>query len=156
MNFEQVKSFLVETMRMSHIYQPVMIKKLLTRNGTATDVDIANELLNYDPSQLEYYQNITNNMVGRVLRNHNIVEKDKRNYSLIDFDKLSADQIKELILICEEKIDSYIKKRGDAIWHHRRRNRESVSGTIRYEVLKRASFRCELCGISAEVKGLRS
>lgn len=29
-----------------------------------------------------------------------------------------------------------------------------ISGTIRYEVLKRAKFRCELCGVSAEIKAL--
>jgi ATP adenylyltransferase len=29
-----------------------------------------------------------------------------------------------------------------------------ISGTLRYEVLKRAKFRCELCGISADEKAL--
>jgi diadenosine tetraphosphate (Ap4A) HIT family hydrolase len=29
-----------------------------------------------------------------------------------------------------------------------------VSGTLRYEVLKRAKFRCELCGVSADVRAL--
>jgi ATP adenylyltransferase len=29
-----------------------------------------------------------------------------------------------------------------------------ISGTIRYEVLKAARFRCELCGISADIKAL--
>ena len=59
---------------MSHIYQPVMIRKLLETEGQATDLDIANSLLQYDPSQIEYYQSITNNMVGKVLRNHKIGE----------------------------------------------------------------------------------
>lgn len=154
MNYNEIKQFLVEKMRMSHIYQPVMIKKLLDEKGVATDVEIANELLKFDPSQLEYYQNITNNMVGKVLRNHKIVGKDKKFYNLMDFDSLSLEQINDLKTICESKIDSYIKKRGDAIWNHRRMNRNAVSGTIRYEVLKRAAFRCELCGISAEEKAL--
>lgn len=154
MNYKEIKLFLNERMRMSHIYQPVMIKKLLDKNGQATDVEIANELLKFDPSQLEYYQNITNNMVGKVLRSHKIVEKNKKVYNLTDFDSLSSEQIEDLRKICEHKIDSYIKKRGDAIWNHRRTNRNTVSGTIRYEVLKRASFRCELCGISADEKAL--
>lgn len=154
MNYKEIKLFLNEKMRMSHIYQPVMIKKLLDKNGLATDVEIANELLKFDPSQLEYYQNITNNMVGKVLRSHKIVEKNKKVYNLTDFDSLSSEQIEDLRKICEYKIDSYIKKRGDAIWNHRRMNRNTVSGTIRYEVLKRASFRCELCGISADEKAL--
>ena len=40
------------------------------------------------------------------------------------------------------------------MWEHRRRGHEPISGSIRYEVLKRAEFRCELCGISAEEKSL--
>lgn len=154
MNYNEIKLFLVEKMRMSHIYQPVMIKKLLEKEGQATDIEIANELLKFDPSQLEYYQSITNNMVGKVLRNHKIVEKNKKLYHLTNFENLSLEQINDLKIICENKIDTYIKKRGDAIWNHRRMNRNTVSGTIRYEVLKRAAFRCELCGISADEKAL--
>jgi len=154
MTYHQLKSFLEEKMRMSHIYQPVMIKKLLESGGQATDIDIANSLLEYDPSQIEYYQSITNNMVGKVLRNHNIVEKHKKLYKLVDFSSITEPQIQELIKLCESKVDTYIQKRGDAIWSHRTSNRAPVSGSIRYQVLKRASFRCELCGISAEEKAL--
>jgi hypothetical protein len=82
MEFEHLKLFLTAKMRMSHIYQPVMIKKLLINSGTATDKEIATMLLQFDPSQVEYYQNITNNMVGKVLRNHKIVSKEKKYYSL--------------------------------------------------------------------------
>lgn len=131
-----------------------MIKKILDNGGQATDNDIANALLQYDPSQIEYYQSITNNMVGKVLRKHKIVEKEKKLYKLVDFDKLTQLQIEELKNICNNKVDAYIKKRGDAIWNHRTTNRVPVSGSIRYEVLKRASFRCELCGISAIEKAL--
>lgn len=154
MDFLDVKLFLTDKMKMSHIYQPVMIRKLLDHHGVATDLDIATELLKFDPSQVEYYQKITNNMVGKVLRNHKIVEKEKRTYRLLGFSRLTTNQIEELKQICESKIDTYIKKRGDAIWNHRRMNRGAVPGSIRYEVLKRAGFRCELCGISADEKAL--
>jgi len=154
MTYHQFKTFLQENMRMSHIYQPVMIRKLLETEGQATDVDIANALLQYDPSQIEYYQSITNKMVGKVLRNHNIVEKNKKLYKLVGFEELTQSQIEELKHICDSKVDAYIQKRGDAIWSHRTTNRAPVSGSIRYKVLKRASFRCELCGISAEEKAL--
>lgn len=154
MNFLEFKDFLSNKMRMSHIYQPVMIKKLLDRNGEASDLEIANELLKFDPSQIEYYQNITNNMVGKVLSSHKIVERAKGIYNLVGFESLTQLEINELKTICDIKVETYIKKRGDAIWSHRKNNREPVSGTIRYEVLKRASFRCELCGISADEKAL--
>src|ERR1035438_5143498 len=154
MNYGQLKCFLTEKMRMSHIYQPVMIKKLLRSKGFATDKEIAEMLLQFDPSQVEYYQNITNNMVGKVLRNHKIVTKERNYYQLDGFGELNKEQKDELVDICESKIEEYIKKRGDAIWKHRRINRNHIPGTIRYEVLKRARFRCESCGISAEERAL--
>ena len=54
-------------MRMSHVYQPVMIRNLLKNKGTADSAKIAKDLLAYDVSQVEYYQLITKNMVGKVL-----------------------------------------------------------------------------------------
>lgn len=47
-----------------------------------------------------------------------------------------------------------MENRGDKIFDHRRKSSGYISGTIKYEVLKRAKFRCELCGISAEKKAL--
>jgi ATP adenylyltransferase len=154
MDYANLRSFLLEKMRMSHIYQPVMIKRLLEGNGSATDNEIAAVLVNFDPSQLEYYKKITNNMVGKVLRSHHIVNKERNQYKLADYESLRPEQKTELINLCSLKIDDYIKRRKDAIWAHRRTNRNNVPGTVRYEVLKRAQFRCELCGISANEKAL--
>lgn len=154
MSYQELREFLISKMRMSHIYQPVMIKKLLKNNGKANDKEIAEMLLQYDPSQLEYYQNITNNMVGKVLRSHEIVSKLNSSYSLSNFEEFTLPEKVDLIAICDQKLASYIEKRGDAIWSHRRINRNSIPGSIRYEVLKRAQFRCELCGISADERAL--
>lgn len=63
-------------MRMSHVYQPVMLRELLNRNGRATVAKIAGALLNEDRSQIEYYSEITKDMVGRVLTNRNVVKRD--------------------------------------------------------------------------------
>ena len=38
------------------------------------------------------------------------------------------------------------QKRGEAIWGHRGPDSGYVSGSVRYNVLKRAKHRCELCG----------
>lgn len=59
-----------------------------------------------------------------------------------------------MINICNCRITDFINKRGETIWNHRRKNRGYISGSVRYEVLKRAKFRCELCGISAKEKAL--
>lgn len=154
MTYSELKNFLESQMRMSHIYQPVMIKALLEQGGVAPDKEIAKEIAKYDQSQIEYYQKITNNMVGRVLRSHNVVVKVKDAYSIEGFQNLSNEQITELIDICDQKLDYYIKRRGERIWEHRRNTRGYISGSIKYEVLKRAQFRCELCGISAKDRAL--
>ena len=141
-------------MRMSHIYQPVMLIELLSNKGQSTVRNIAKAILSEDESQIEYYEHITKNMVGRVLtKNRGITEKDKNNYSLIGFDELNQKEIEDLKNACVSKIDEYLEKRSDA-WSHRKKSSGYISGTIKYEVLKRASFRCELCGISADEKGL--
>ncbi|MFC2090807.1 HIT domain-containing protein [Bacteroidota bacterium] len=150
----QLKEFITKKMRMSHIYQPVMIKALLLKDGIASKSEIAEEILRYDPSQVEYYENIVNNMVGRVLRNHGIVSKKQNDYFLNGFESISREELTELVQLCDEKILGYIKKRGEKVWDHRSKSRKTISGSIKYKVLKRAGFRCELCGISAKEKAL--
>lgn len=141
-------------MRMAQIYQPVVIKTLLLHHGRATRKQIATEILKYDPSQIEYYERITDNMVGRILRKHGIIERIKTDYSLTSFPDLKLSEIEELSSLCDQKINEFLKNRGDKIWQHRRKSRTPISGSIKYQVLKRAKFRCELCGISADEKAL--
>ena len=155
MAFEQLRNFISSEMKMSQIYQPVMLIELLKSAGTATRYQIAKAILNHDRSQIEYYEHVTLNMVGRVLTdNRGITERSKREYFLKGFDNLTQEQIDELIKLCEQKIDEFKETRGDKIWSHRRKSSGYVSGTLRYDILKNAKFRCELCGISAEQKAL--
>ena len=72
-----LRDFIQNRMRMSHIYQPVMIKALLENGGEATTEEIATSLLAYDQSQVEYYSLRTKAMVGKVLTNNGVVEPIK-------------------------------------------------------------------------------
>ena len=87
MTYDELVDFISNRMRMSHIYQPVMLISLLKNGGVCHESVIAKEILIHDQSQVEYYTRITNNMVGRVLRNHEIVERDKstKNYHLTGY-----------------------------------------------------------------------
>src|SRR6185503_5535218 len=115
----------------------------------------ARAILEKDPTQLEYYEQITKNMVGQVLTNRRqITSKEGDTYRLEEYEKLSADEVQQLLDLCREKIEEYEARRGSAMWEHRRRLGRIISGTDRYEVLKAAKFRCVLCGISAEEKAL--
>jgi ATP adenylyltransferase len=154
MTYERLADFVQNRMRMSHVYQPVMLMTLLRGGGRSSVRDLARSILAHDESQVEYYEDVTKNMVGRVLRSHGIVEKQDGSYVLIDFEDLDEGQIQALIGLCEAKLDEYKARRGKRIWQHRRVSAGYVSGTLRYEVLKRARFRCELCGVSADERAL--
>ena len=56
MVFGQIKDFITNQMKMTHIYQPVMLIELLKSNGTADREQIAKAILSHDRSQIEYYE----------------------------------------------------------------------------------------------------
>jgi diadenosine tetraphosphate (Ap4A) HIT family hydrolase len=154
MGFESLKYFLTQQMRMSHIYQPVMILELLNRNGKANKREIAEAILSYDESQKEYYEKIVTSMVGRVLtKNKNVTSKNENTYLLNGFDKLNTTQVKELKLICKGKIHNYLDNKKN-LWYHRKKASGYISGSIRLEVFKRSKTKCEMCGIDNKKKAL--
>lgn len=155
MVLSDLREFIQNRMRMSHIYQPVMIKELLKRGGRASIREIAAAFLSYDQSQLEYYEQITKAMPGKVLSSHGIVARDGETYRLVvDMSSVSSRDNDELVSLCVQAIEAYLKKRGAAVFDHRRAALGYLSGSLRYEVLKRAGFRCELCGISADERAI--
>jgi ATP adenylyltransferase len=156
MEFKDLLNFIQTRMRMSHIYQPVMLMALLRNNGELSEREIAKSILAHDQSQIEYYEGITRGMVGRVLRNHHIVDFDPttKSYKLVGFENLSEEERGRLIDLCEAKLEAYLEKRGADIFQHRKKSAGYISGTLKYEVLKRAQFHCELCGIAADKKAL--
>ncbi|MFC2019213.1 hypothetical protein ACFLU4_04565 [Chloroflexota bacterium] len=74
MNYIDLKDYLMNKMRMAHIYQPVMIKELLSSESPVSPKEIARKFLEYDISQIEYYEKITKNMPARVLIRNGVVE----------------------------------------------------------------------------------
>ena len=156
--YEELRDFLQNRMQMSHIYQPVMLMTLLGSGGRCHEKEIASALLSQDPTQVEYYTKVTNNMVGRVLRRHGLVTRDRTTkvYSLVGYETLTSDQRHALASLCEKRLRDFVTKRGEQVFAHRRKSVGYISGTLKYEVLKRARFRCELCGISADQKALEA
>ena len=70
------------------------------------------------------------------------------------FESLTPENIETLKQLCVDRIGEFIDSRGQDVWQHRKKSKGYVSGTVRYEVLKNAKYRCELCGVSADVKSL--
>jgi diadenosine tetraphosphate (Ap4A) HIT family hydrolase len=151
---ESIKKYILQDMRMSHIYQPEMLMTILDCGGKATVEEIAKRLLSRDTSQIDYYGERVKQMVGRVLVKNGIVKKDKDIFELIGFEELTESDIAEIRVDCENALNNFLQTRGDTAFSHRSKSSGYISGSIRYRILTRARFRCELCGISAEDKAL--
>src|SRR5215207_2888070 len=139
--YHNLLAFLQQRMRMSHVYQPLMIKTLLLKGGRASTREIAAAFLAEDQSQLEYYETIILRMPGPVLRRHGVVARDGDGYRLTpEFGALSATEAEMLMQVCDQALTDYMMKRGAAIWEHRVAGLGRVPGRERYETLKRAAF----------------
>ncbi len=121
--YSDLLDFVINRMRMSHIYQPVMLMTLLRSGGEADARTIASDILAYDRTQLDYYVAITHNMVGKVLRSHGIVERSGKSdfYTLRGFNSLSGEEREDLIRKCQDRVDDFLDKHGDRVFEHRRR-----------------------------------
>ena len=154
MTYDQLKSFISNKMSLSHVYQPVAIKTLLSSSGIASLEDIASGVSSRDPSQVEYYVEKVKRYPKDVLTKHKVVEYDKGIFSLKGYDQLSNQQRQELIALCELKLQQFETDRKETLWKNRSTKRRSVPGSVRYEVIKRAKSRCEACGIPMSERAL--
>src|SRR6516165_10047668 len=115
MHFHDLKHFIASVMKMSHVYQPVMLMTLIEKGGRASVRDIACSILAHDESQIEYYEQITKNMPGPVLRNRGVVgqigQRRIEGYELLDFSTLSREQKDELVALCRAKLTEFDEKR---------------------------------------------
>ena len=99
--YHRLQQFIASEMRMSHVYQPVMLAELLKTKGKATVRQIARAILEKDPTQVEYYENITKNMVGQVLtKRRHITSKLGDTNTLDGFEQLTKEEIHELLDLC--------------------------------------------------------
>ena len=70
--FQRLRVYIAERMRMSHIYQPLMLLELLGRHSPAPAQDVARRILGEDVTQIEYYTERVKRMVGKVLTGNGI------------------------------------------------------------------------------------
>lgn len=145
MRFVELQDFLKSKMKLSHIYQPLLIKSLIEAGGTATIRQMAITFLAQDESQILYYEKRLKEMPIKVLSKHGVIVRDGDLISLTTR-KLSFEQKAELKKICEEKLQEYVASRGLAIWDYRLLDTEPIPDSLRFRVLKEAKRRCALCG----------
>lgn len=131
---------------MTHIYQPVMIKTLLQREGRARTEDIARAFLNADTSQLEYYKAITKRWPHQTLKKHGIVSYSREEYTLL-LNDITRKERESLIDLCELRIQEFIDK-DPWIRNIRKLDNSAIQGSMRYDVLARYRGLCAACGAS--------
>ncbi len=149
MTFEELKTFLTKQMRMSHIYQPLLIKNLLESGGLATVRQLAVSFAAQDESQVVFYEKRLKEMPIKVLSSHGIIEKQGELVTL-KIGKLSLQQRAELEQICYEKIQKYIAAKGLAVWDYRLLDDNPIPDSLRYRVLAEGKGRCALCGATRD------
>ena len=148
LTFEELVDFLDRRMRMSHIYQPLLIRTLVDTGGTATLRQVAMAFLDRDESQVRYYEERIKKMPLPVLKRHGVVEREG-DLIRLNVAHLSYEQRAELIVLCEQKLGEFIKSRGMATWDYRLIETDPVPGDVRYRVLAAAKGRCALCGATS-------
>ena len=151
METDQLIQFIEQKMSMQHIYQPLLIKVLVESGGSATVRQLAQVILELDESQIGYYSRRIKDMPVPVLKRHGVLDREGDLVSL-SVGKLSSDERYRILMLCEQKIRAFMLENGKDVWSARYES-DPVSLSTRYEVLKRANKRCELCGVSEGDEG---
>ncbi len=134
-------------MKMSHIYQPLLIRSLVDAGGSATLRQLATYFLSQDESQLLYYEKRIKEMPLKILAKHGIIDKDRELIHL-NVQKLTLQQKAQIRCICEQKLQEFVQKKGLGIWDYRLLETDPVPDSLRFQVLKESDGRCALCGIT--------
>lgn len=145
MTVEELLDFIEHRMRMSHVYQPLLIRSLLDSGNIATVRQLALELLAEDEGQIRTYEKRIKVMPLPVLRRHGIVSSEKDGVVRLNVGKLSFEDRARLRAVCERRIGDFLAARGISTWDYSLLELDPVPDTIRYQVLTR-DRRCVLCG----------
>jgi ATP adenylyltransferase len=153
MQFDDLIAFLENKMSMSHIYQPLLIRTLVDAGGSATIRQLATAFLSQDESQLIYYEDHIKKMPLNVLGKHGIITKDG-DLVVLNTRKLTLEQKAKIKMICEQKLQEYVVKRGLSIWDYRMLDRDPIPDSLYYRVIKEGKGRCEACGATKDERPL--
>lgn len=145
LSFDDLREFVARRMRMSHVYQPLVIRTLLESGGTATVRQLAVEFQRVNEPQIRRMEKRIKEMPLKVLRGHGVVSVDS-DLVRLEVKGLTFEQRAEIAALCNEKIGGFLASRGVAVWDFDLIEAGPVSDRVRYEVLSAANGKCALCG----------
>ena len=152
MNSAELQDFVDNRMRMSHVYQPLLIRCLLDAGGQATLRQLAIEFAKADEAQLRYYEKRIKDMPLRVLKKHGVVEYED-GVAKLAVTKPAFKEKAGIRAACERKIGEFLSTRGLSTWDYSLLNFDPVGDSLRYQILKRDRV-CQLCGATREQERL--
>ncbi len=152
MDAAELAHFVNHRMRMSHVYQPLLIRCLLDAGGQATLRQLAIEFAKEDEAQLLYYEERIKAMPLRVLRRHGVVEHQD-GIAKLTATKLAFKEKASIRAACENKIGEFLSARGLGTWNYSLMNFDPVGDSLRFQILKRDRV-CQLCGATKKQERL--
>ena len=145
MQFSDLLKFVEIDMKMSHLYQPLMISFLVDSGGASTVRQLAQEFAIADEASILHYEKRIKEMPVPVLARHGVISKRAELIEL-QVDNLTYAQKAQIRAACENRISDFLEKRGIDVWSGLL-EMDPVPSTVRYDVLKR-DRKCALCGAS--------
>lgn len=158
MNYEELMDFVENKMRMTNVYQPVMIEKMLKNGGKASAWSVAKEFLRTDYAQLDYYVHIVNRWPRDTLKKHGVITEtgrgDRNRTFMLTVSGLTREQRENLVASCRHRLNKYkmckgLPPHGDGSF-----SPKAISGSMRYNVLKKSAGRCVACGVSNQERAI--
>ncbi|HCC34010.1 MAG TPA: HIT family hydrolase [Clostridiales bacterium] len=134
-------------MRLSHVYQPLLIRSLVAAGGMATLRQLAMSLLVEDESQIVFYENRIKQMPLPVLKKHKVVTQAGDLITLAT-GPLTFEQRSRVRLLCEQRLQTFLQERGLDVWAYRMLETDPVPEVLRYQALAASGGRCTLCGVT--------
>ena len=146
----ELVEFIDNTMRMSHIYQPLLIQSLVESGGQATLRELAVKFLSEEEAEIQEMMKTIKTMPVHVLsaKNKNrkkpIVEERDGVVRLLA-KPADLKERAEILGACARKLHEYVARRGEGIWSHKWLD-SPAGGAMRLKVLEAAGRRCAICG----------
>ena len=129
MNFKSLLGFILKKMTMSHIYQPILIRALVQSGGRATVRQLAQVLLLEDESQLLFYEKRLKEMPLKVLQRHGVL-RVSGDLVALNTPNLTLEQRAEIRGACEDRLMSFVSKRGITTWDYRMMEDDPVPDSV--------------------------
>ena len=108
MTYADLASFIEKEMRMSHVYQPVMLGLMLrSENGIVTESEVASEFALVLDDVRDYD---VRRYPGDILIGREVIERlpDGTSYRLIGFDNLTESERTVLVKLCDTRLQVYL------------------------------------------------